>query len=69
MDSGGPIDPPVAALVDYIWTEASGQLDQVLSVPVESIKVEQLDKAEAELLSIKRLLQDNTIKTTKRGRV
>lgn len=53
--------------MDYIWTEASGQLKDVLAVPVESIKVEQVDKAEAALLSIKRLLADDALEKSKRG--
>jgi poly [ADP-ribose] polymerase len=57
----------VAALVDYIWTEASGRLKDVLAVSVESIKVEQVDKAEAELLTIKRLLSDSSMERAKRG--
>ena len=58
--SGTSIDPEVIELVDYIWSEASGQLEDVLAVPVSTIKVEQLDKAEASLLTIKRLLQEET---------
>ena len=54
-------------LVDYVWNEASGELRDVLAVSAESIKVEQLDKAEAALLSIKRLLSDSAMDTTKRG--
>ena len=65
-------------LVEYIWAEATGELEevgtaskfnvwitvsnfhfcscQVLSVSVEHIKLEQVDKAEAALLSLRRLL-------------
>ena len=50
--------PSVSNLVEYVWQEASGQLEDVLAVPVASIKVEQLDKAEATLLTIRRLLQE-----------
>ena len=55
--------------MERVWSEASGQLKDVLGVPVESIKVEQVDKAEAALLTIKRLLSDDTIEKTERGRV
>ena len=48
--------PEVSQLVDYVWTEANGQLEEVLSVPVETIKTEQVEKAEASLMSLKRLL-------------
>ena len=51
------ISPEVSQLVDYIWEEASGRLEEVLSVPVDSIKVDQVEKAEAALLSIKRVLE------------
>ena len=34
----------------------SGRLDEVLTTPLESIKKEQVEKAEAALLSIKKLL-------------
>ena len=48
--------PEVSQLVDYVWAEASGQLEEVLAVPVETIKTEQVEKAEAALLSLKRYL-------------
>lgn len=48
--------PEVSQLVNYIWDEASGQLEEVLAVPIETIKLEELNKAEAALLSIKQLL-------------
>ena len=68
MDSGQRLSPEVSALVDYIWTEVSGRLKDVLAVPVESVKVEQVDKAEAELLTIKRLLSDSVMEKAKKGR-
>ena len=55
--SGFPIAPEVAQLVDYVWEEASGQLSEILAVPEDRIKTEDLDKAEAALLSIKRALE------------
>ncbi len=55
---GTSLLPEVVQLVDYVWEEASGQLGDILSVPVESVKVEQVDKAEAALLSIRRILDE-----------
>ena len=63
--SGVAIVPEVSQLVDYIWEEASGQLEEVLAGPVESMKTEQVDKAEAALLSIRRLLDQG--KETRNG--
>ena len=51
----------ISDLVGYIWNEANGELSDVLSVPVESIKLEEVEKAEAALLSIK-LVIDGTNK-------
>lgn len=48
--------PEVSQLVDYVWSEASGELEEVLAVPVDTIKTEQVEKAEAALLSLKRCL-------------
>ena len=67
MASGTGLQREVCELVDYVWGEASGELRDVLAVSAESIKVEQLDKAEAALLSIKRLLSDPTMDKTKQG--
>lgn len=54
------MDPEVSQLVDYVWAEASGQLEEVLAVPMETIKTEQVEKAEAALLSLKRCLMKTT---------
>ncbi|XP_065907785.1 protein mono-ADP-ribosyltransferase PARP4-like isoform X2 [Dysidea avara] len=51
----------ISDLVGYIWNEANGELNDVLSVPVERIKLEEVEKAEAALLSIK-LVLDGTNK-------
>jgi len=51
----------ISNLVGYIWNEANGELSDVLSVPVEFIKLEEVEKAEAALLSIK-LVLDGTNK-------
>ncbi|CAI8041057.1 Protein mono-ADP-ribosyltransferase PARP4 [Geodia barretti] len=50
------LSPHVARLVDYIWSEAVDQLETVLAVSVATVTQEQLDKAEAALLSIRREL-------------
>ena len=55
------IPADISDLVGYIWNEANGELNDVLSVPVEGIKLEQVEKAEAALLSIK-LILDGTNK-------
>ena len=55
------IPADISDLVGYIWNEANGELNDVLSVPVEGIKLEQVEKAEAALLSVK-LILDGTSK-------
>ena len=50
------LSPEVMSLVDYIWHEASGSLSDVLSVPVKRIKFEEVEKAEAILLSLRQAL-------------
>ena len=47
-------------LVDYIWSEASGELSSLLS---ESIKSEDVCKAEGFLLSIRRVLSSESSST------
>ena len=44
--------------MDYIWEEVSGRLEEVLTTPLEAIKVEQVEKAEAALLSIRKLIEE-----------
>ena len=63
----GQLSPEVSSLVDYIWAEANGQLEDTLSVPVSTLKVEAVDKGEAALLTIKRLLADTDMEKAKRG--
>ena len=55
-EGGVSMAPEVSQLVDYVWTEANGQLEEVLAAPIETFKTEQVEKAEAALLSLKRLL-------------
>ena len=53
---GVAIPLEVSNLVDYVWEEATGQLEEILAVTMDTLKTEQVDKAEASLLSIRRLL-------------
>ena len=39
---GEKLHPLVSDLVNYVWAEAIGELESVLSVPVQSIKMEQV---------------------------
>jgi hypothetical protein len=43
----------VASLVDYLWKEAVGCLSETLAVPVESLKLQTVQEAEAILVSMK----------------
>lgn len=56
---GEELDTTVSRLVEYIWHEAAGELEEVLAVPVKRVKLEQIDKAEAALLSIRMLLDND----------
>ena len=56
--------PEVSRLVDYVWTEATDQLEDVLAVAVETITLDQLDKAEAALLSIRREMDGDNDRTS-----
>ena len=57
--AGDSLSLQVTNLVDNVWEEASGELRQVLSVPIESLKAEKVDKAEGALLSIRRMLDES----------
>ncbi|XP_064614206.1 LOW QUALITY PROTEIN: protein mono-ADP-ribosyltransferase PARP4-like [Liolophura sinensis] len=50
-------DPRVLTLVKQVWEEAVGHLGQILTVPVDKIKMEQVEKAEGVLLQIKEALE------------
>ncbi|VDH98080.1 poly [ADP-ribose] polymerase [Mytilus galloprovincialis] len=52
MDSR-PLSPSTVELIEHIWKEATGEIEQEISVPLQSIKLEQIEKAEAILLKIK----------------
>jgi len=41
-DVDSEVDRSVIELVDHIWTEATGHLDDVLSVPASSVTCEQV---------------------------
>ena len=49
----------VANFIDFIWNEATGCLTDILSIPVNSIKLEDVEKAEAILLLLKKSLDAN----------
>ena len=44
----------MANLVDVLWNEATGSLSDILAVPVNTIKLEDVEKAEGILLLLKR---------------
>ncbi|KAK3097154.1 hypothetical protein FSP39_006899 [Pinctada imbricata] len=47
------LSSPVEELMEHIWTEASGRIDEIISVSLQNIKVEQVEKAEAILIQLK----------------
>lgn len=50
------ISPEVAHFIDFIWNEATGSLADILATPVDSIKLEDVEKAEAILLLLRKSL-------------
>ena len=50
------LSPEVANLIDFIWNEATGSLSDILAVSADSIKLEDVEKAEAVLLLLKKSL-------------
>ncbi|XP_072018547.1 protein mono-ADP-ribosyltransferase PARP4-like [Amphiura filiformis] len=54
-----PLTEEVASLVDHVWQEALGQLSDILMVPVETISIDKVEKAESVLLQIKRSLDQS----------
>ncbi|XP_019851276.1 PREDICTED: uncharacterized protein LOC100633591 isoform X2 [Amphimedon queenslandica] len=52
------LDPLVSKLVEYVWSEAIGEIEGFLTVPLQNIKLEQVEKAEAALMSIRKLLDE-----------
>ena len=52
LDYDSQVDGNVLSLVDHIWTEAQGDLEHLISVPIDSINLSTVDKAESVLLSI-----------------
>ena len=55
-DGDAKVDDEVLSLVGHIWTEAQGNLANLLSVPIDSIAPSKIDEAESVLLSIKELI-------------
>ena len=53
------ISPSVKSLVHGIWSDAIGELSSLLSVPVERLKLEDIDKAEGVLQAIRETLDKN----------
>lgn len=53
------MSPEVANLIDFIWNEATGSLTDILAIPVDSIKLEDVEKAEAILLLLRKSLDAN----------
>ena len=53
------MSPEVANLIDFIWNEATGSLTDILAIPVDSIKLEEVEKAEAILLLLRKSLHAN----------
>ena len=53
------ISPEVANLINYIWNEAVGSLADILATPLSSIKLEDVEKAEAILLLLRKSIDDS----------
>ena len=53
------VSPEVANLIDFIWNEATGSLTDILAIPVDSIRLEDVEKAEAILLLLRKSLDAN----------
>ncbi|XP_041458287.1 uncharacterized protein LOC121410337 isoform X2 [Lytechinus variegatus] len=60
--SKGEVSNEVAHLADNLWKESMGELSQVLTIPVKSIPLGKVEKAESVLLQIKRALLDKESK-------
>ncbi|XP_031548614.1 protein mono-ADP-ribosyltransferase PARP4-like isoform X2 [Actinia tenebrosa] len=58
-NDGVPPILEVTSLVDYLWKEAVGCLSETLAVPVESLKLQTVQEAEAVLVSMKECLDRN----------
>jgi hypothetical protein len=48
------LSPPVGDLMEHIWKEATGELEDEISIPLQSIKLEQVFYAFFHILRIKR---------------
>ncbi|CAL8240846.1 unnamed protein product [Merluccius merluccius] len=54
----GSLPQEVAVFVELLWTEALGCLDNVLSVPVTNLSLNDVSRAEGHLLQARRLLKE-----------
>ena len=50
----GSMSPEVSDLLEHIWQEAIGELDQTLRVPLQDIKADQVSTTEAHILNLTR---------------
>ena len=53
------MSPTIKSLVHSIWSDAIGELTSLLNVPVERLKLEDIDKAEGILQAIREILDKN----------
>ena len=53
------LSPSVKSLVHSIWSDAVGELTSLLNVPVERLKLDDINKAEGILQSIRDILVKN----------
>ena len=60
LDRDSQVDDKVLSLVNHIWTEAQGDLENLCSVPIDSFNQSNLDQAESILLSIKNVLKSKS---------
>ena len=63
VDGDSQVDNSVLSLVDHIWTEAQGDLENLLSVPISSISLSSVDQAESILLSITTSIKNKSLGT------
>ncbi|XP_046570901.1 protein mono-ADP-ribosyltransferase PARP4-like [Haliotis rubra] len=53
------LDPHVSDLVEHVWREVAGEITEVITMPVDKVKMDQLEKAEAILMQIQDCLMAN----------
>ncbi|XP_056015621.1 uncharacterized protein LOC125677683 isoform X3 [Ostrea edulis] len=54
------LSTPVAELMRHIWQEAGGEIEDILSSPLQSLKLDQVEKATAILTQMKENQSDNS---------